>query len=147
MLNNLHKFFALPVWDKLLLLETLCMLLAARALIIAVPIKWYAAALLGRHMQETSRVRCDGKNRSTLGRVRWAANALSCRMPWEKKCLALAIALKLMLRRRGFATTSYFGVRKNSARGLEAHSWLRCGDVFVAGGNGSYYTVVSMFAD
>jgi len=50
-----------------------------------------------------------------------------------------------MLRRRGIPSTLYLGA--DPARGYDAHTWARVGDLVVTGGPGQdRLTVVSSFA-
>lgn len=63
---------------------------------------------------------------------------------WESKCLVRALTAANMLKRRGFSGTLYMGVQMNDGK-MAAHAWLRCGDLFVTGGNGLGYAVTGMF--
>jgi hypothetical protein len=91
----------------------------------------------------------DERQRPVLRRIRWAIGAVSRRAPWRCKCLEQAIAAKMMLRRRGMASTLYLGVaREPSGVALQAHAWLRCGSRYVTGGEDrARYAAVSTFAD
>ena len=66
---------------------------------------------------------------------------------WESKCLAQAYTARLMLNRRKQTCTVYFGVAKGQQGEMTAHAWVRCGEIFVTGGDGSKeFTVTSKFA-
>jgi len=68
-------------------------------------------------------------------------------VPWNSKCLDQALAARIMLARRGIASTVYFGVKNNENGQLAAHAWLRSGTLFVTGGNGrDRFTVINTFA-
>jgi hypothetical protein len=115
------------------------------------------AKRLGTPMRES--VSDDDLSRKrVLRRIRWAIAAISRRAPWRCKCLEQAIAAKMMLRARNIDNTLYLGVARDSASAsssastkssaVEAHAWLRCGSVYVTGGEErGRFTVVSMFAD
>ena len=61
---------------------------------------------------------------------------MSSHLPRECKCLAQAISGKRML-----------GVSKKEDGDLNAHAWLRAGDIIILGGGGlERFAVVSTFA-
>ena len=63
-------------------------------------------------------------------------------LPWKAKCLAQALAGKLLLRKFGLPGTIYLGIKKDSGK-LEAHAWLICGSQFISGKEGhKKFTVV-----
>jgi Transglutaminase-like superfamily len=103
---------------------------------------------LGRHMVESTQ-EDDDRRRPVVRRVRWAIGAVSRRAPWRCKCLEQAVAAKLMLRRRGMASTLYLGVARDpGSTSVQAHAWLRCGSYYVTGGEDrERYAVVSTFAE
>lgn len=87
-------------------------------------------------------------DRAVLHRVRWAIGAVSRRAPWRCMCLEQSVAAKMMLRRRGIASTLYLGVARDSGESIQAHAWLRSGSAYVTGGETrSLYTIVSTFAE
>ncbi len=98
--------------------------------------------LLGRRLVETSNDLSEGQ----LQRVRTVAEAIRVVSPhtvWTSNCLPQAIAAKLMLHRRGVASTLYVGAAfrsptgPNSRRELGAHAWLRAGPLCVTGAEGA----------
>jgi hypothetical protein len=144
--GSLGKFLALSGREQRMLMEASLLLVAARAAIRCIPLKWYAPVLLGKHNEETpwrDEKRADAR---MLEQIRWAVDLISGRMPWRRKCFAGAMAAHLMLRRRGIPSTLYLGVCKPDGSTLAAHSWLRCGAIFVTGGTGKGYSVVATFA-
>ena len=83
-----------------------------------------------------------------IGREIRAAVDIICRhTPWESKCLVRALTAKKMLNRRGCPCTLYMGVTQNSEGKMGAHAWLRCGGIYVAGGNGYGFAVTGIFGD
>ncbi len=69
------------------------------------------------------------------------------RMPWQSKCLAQAMTAQRLLKGYGLKSTLYLGVGKDpdDASKMVAHAWVRCGTVYICGGNGEQYAVVSRF--
>ena len=45
---------------------------------------------------------------------------------------------------KGIASTIYLGVFKENGK-LKAHAWLRCGQLYLTGGNGEGMAVVAKF--
>lgn len=64
--------------------------------------------------------------------------------PWESKCLVCALTARKLLLAEGIATTLYLGVGKENDK-MIAHAWLRCGQLYITGGNGSGYAAVTHF--
>lgn len=96
--------------------------------------------------------------------VAWAVDAVCKRTPWESKCLVRALTAKKLLNGRGYPCTLYMGVKMEQGAGKElgncgteqpntqphmvAHAWLRCGKIFVSGGDGSMeYAVTAVYGD
>ena len=65
--------------------------------------------------------------------------------PWASKCLVRALTTRYFLRRKGIVTTMYLGVGKDEQQKMVAHCWLRCGELYVSGGNGEGYATVAKF--
>lgn len=70
---------------------------------------------------------------------------VTTKAPWETKCLCRAWTAQYLLKKRHVHSTMYLGVGKDETGKMVAHAWLRCGQVFVTGGNGSEYTTVAKF--
>ncbi|SHI13235.1 Transglutaminase-like superfamily protein [Butyrivibrio fibrisolvens DSM 3071] len=72
-------------------------------------------------------------------------NRITERLPWEEKCLVRALSLRKFLIKKNIPCTIYLGVKTEKGK-LEAHAWLRCGNLWATGGNGDEYTTVAKFA-
>jgi hypothetical protein len=68
-------------------------------------------------------------------RVRFALQSVGHRVPWtaNKICLPNAIAAKIMLKRRGFASRVHLGVGRPADGELYAHAWLEAGGSVIIG--------------
>lgn len=64
---------------------------------------------------------------------------------WESKCLIKALTAQRMLFKKNIKTTIYLGVAKEDGE-MKAHAWLRCGSIYVTGGNGDGYSTVAKFS-
>ena len=126
-----RKFYGKSPGDRALLLEAVCTLGLARLTILFVPFR-RIAPVLGKTMAETSRD--DREHMVVAAGVSYAVETVARHTPWDSKCLARALAAKVMLRRRGVRSTLYLGLGKDGMGGLLAHAWLRYGETIVTGG-------------
>ena len=63
---------------------------------------------------------------------------------WESKCLVRALTAQKLLKHKKIDSTLYLGVGKNEEK-MIAHAWLRCGRMYVTGGDGSGYAIVAKY--
>jgi transglutaminase superfamily protein len=144
------RTFGRLTWgDRRLLAEAVCCLAAARLLVLSLPFRHLSRRLGARGRESAPAAHAEATARA-LRRVVWALRAAARRLPWRCACLEQGIAGKMMLRRRGVASTLYLGVAREGEAGSSAtaHAWLRSGDFVVTGGAGrERYTVVATFAD
>lgn len=54
----------------------------------------------------------------------WAVSAVACRVPTLAKCLARALALKMLLSVDGYRSFLHIGVARAGSGRLQAHAWL-----------------------
>jgi len=139
------KFFRRSPVEKRLFMEAMFWLALSRLAILLVPFR-RIAPFLGQAMVETP---ADGPLESPASiRISWAVRTAGRYTPWESKCLAQAMAARMMLRRRRIPGTLYLGLSKEGEKGLSAHAWMRCGDRILTGAAGHrQFTVVAAFGD
>lgn len=136
------KFFSRSRTDQILYLETMFWLGISRLAILILPFRWIAPHL-GTHMASSD----ENGNKETAISVSRAILTMSWHLPWECKCLVQAISGKMMLSQRKISSTLYLGVAKKEDGDLNAHAWLRVGDIIILGGGGlERFAVVSTFA-
>jgi hypothetical protein len=58
------------------------------------------------------------------------------RVPWRSLCFESAVALRMMLARRGIGSTLHYGAAQK--KGLKAHVWLSVGEDVVIGGSAAH---------
>ena len=125
----------------LLLLESVFALAVARLIVLLVPFRVYSRAM-GRDGESPA----ETIEPDHVRQVSRAIESASRHTPWRSKCLEQAFAAKAMLRRRRIPNTLYIALAREV--GLEAHAWVRSGDVCVTGqAEFERYTVVARFAD
>lgn len=97
----------------------------------------------GEEMKESPEEESDENYRYAVG-VAYAVDRVCTRTKWESKCLVRALTAQHMLSKKGIHTTLYLGCALENEK-MIAHAWLRCGKMYVTGGNGDGYAVVSKF--
>jgi len=70
---------------------------------------------------------------------------VTTRAPWETKCLCRAWTAQYLLKKRHIHSTMYLGVGHDENGKFVAHAWLRCGQLYVTGGDGHEYAVMTKF--
>lgn len=73
-------------------------------------------------------------------------NRICTKTSWESKCLVRALTAQKLLKRKRIHSTMYLGCKMDEGK-MVAHAWLRCGEMYVTGGNGvsDGYAVVDKF--
>lgn len=79
--------------------------------------------------------------------IRWIVTRISQHTPWESLCLVQAMTVQKMLKKRNISTTIYLGVNKDKNNEMKAHAWIRCGQMYITGGNGTGYATVAKFSN
>ena len=125
--GSIRRLFALPFRDRLLLGEALAYLAFASAMVRLLPFrKLVDVAQSPLHVRASEPV--------DMHRLRRAVEAWARRVPWRAVCIQCALALHLLLRRRGVASELHYGIRKSQDGPLSAHVWLSVNDVTLIGG-------------
>jgi hypothetical protein len=137
--------------DHLLLFEALVWLGVARFAILALPLR-RIKSYLGHHLLE-SKIKESPAVLKRARRISWAVRTMSRYTPWNSNCFPQAIAAKRMLQRRQIASTLYLGFSKEGPPTLEGwggegHAWLRCGPLYLTGGQNRHrFVALSTFAE
>ncbi len=76
--------------------------------------------------------------------VRFHVKRVTGHTPWESKCLVQALTARTILKKKNVNTTLYLGVMKEDNE-MKAHAWLRCGNLYVTGGDGKAFGMVAKF--
>ena len=77
-------------------------------------------------------------------KVGYCVNQICEKTSWESKCLVRALTAQTLLKKKGIHTTMYLGCKMEDGK-MVAHAWIRCGKMYVTGGNGDGYAVVDKF--
>jgi hypothetical protein len=136
-MRRLRKFLSLSGIERRLLLSALFVTAGVRLGLWLLPFQTLRR-LLSRRTQRAVAQRA--REEPAPERITWAVRAASRYVP-RATCLTQALAAWTLLTRNGYAAHVLFGVAKDRAKRLEAHSWLECqGRVLIGESNLSRYT-------
>jgi len=139
--NKLVRFARLDGTDKWLLIRASAWLGVARLRLAFTPFQQ-----LSERLSNDSPETCVESNPDFLRRVGFAVRAAAANVPWRSDCFPQAIAARMLLKRRGYASKIHLGVEKSGEGSIAGHAWLTCGDVVVVGGeNLDRYTEMHCF--
>jgi len=123
---------------RLLVLEAIACLLAARLALIFVPFPKLAKRL-GTFVPPSDPRAVRTRAPAAPAQVRlaqeigWAVTRSARWLPFRAVCLPQAMAAQVMLRRRGVASVMRFGAGPGEEKPLDAHAWLDAAGVEVTG--------------
>ena len=102
---------------------------------------------LKKHWGEEDRETVDKEPREIYiyaASVSRIVNRICTKTSWESKCLVRALTAQKLLKRKKIHSTMYLGCKMDEGK-MVAHAWIRCGEMYVTGGNGEGYAVVDKF--
>ena len=135
--------FEFSMEDKLLFTEAFFLTGIMRYKILHIPFDKLKKQL-GKYNQESKEELSQDEYKVVM-KIRNAVVNTSKYTPWESLCLVQSMTVQRMLNKRNISTTLYLGVNKDKNNEMKAHSWIRCGNVFVTGGDGGTYATVAKF--
>lgn len=136
--------FKIRIKDKLLFLEAFVLTGIIRFKILRKPFNKLKEEM-GTYNKE-SKEDVELSEYKVCKKIRWIVTTISNHTPWESLCLVQALTVQNMLKRRNISTTIYLGVNKIDNE-MKAHAWIRCGKMYITGGNGSGYATVAKFSN
>lgn len=132
----LRRFGQIGPRRRVLVAEAVLCLLGARLALIFVPFP-HLARRLGRFVppDEARRlaVALTAPRAQDAVDIGWAVTRAARYVPFRAVCLPQAMAARVMLKRRGVASTMRFGAAKGDMEPLDTHAWLDAGGVRVTG--------------
>ena len=134
----LRRFAQVDGRRRLLVVEAVVCLLAARLALILIPFP-RLAGWLGTFVPSSdpraSRIQANATTQHEMlaREIGWAVTRSARYVPFNAVCLPQAMAAQFMLRRRGVASVMHFGAGKGTDKSLDAHAWLDAAGVDVTG--------------
>jgi hypothetical protein len=133
MMKRLHRFIGRDLADQALLLKALVLVIGVRLGLWLLPFR-VLHRMLGWLSGKRSSPRPDAEAFSE--KAAWAVTAAGRYVPGATKCLVHALAVQVLLKRRGIPADLRIGVVKDEAKGLQAHAWVESRGVVVVGESG-----------
>lgn len=137
--------FTISTKEKFLLIEAFFLTGIMRFKILRVPFNKLKQQL-GTHNKESAK-EVPTQYYKQAKQIRWVVTHISKHTPWESLCLVQSMTVQKMLEKRGIPTTLYLGVNKDTNNEMKAHSWIRCGEMYITGGDGTGYATVAKFSN
>jgi hypothetical protein len=133
-MRGLRRFFRLPRGERWLLLKAALLLATIRIGLRLLPFQ-----TLKQLLDSASKSRAT--HQFSSDRIVWAVTAAGRYVLGDGPCLTQALAVQLLLKRRGYPASLRIGVSRKKKGELEAHAWVESEDrVVVGGGDLSDYT-------
>ena len=145
MISKFKLFLALTFFDKLLLIESVLLLVLA-SLHVSFRPKSATIRRLGLLNSQTKVAKFDNRTEQVVMKVKEFNTLAQEIVPWHTTCLAHSLAAKWVLDHRSIPCTVYIGFRKDSETNkLHGHAWTRCGTRLVAGGDQATNFITSAY--
>lgn len=130
-MKKFKQFLSYPINKRFFILESIIWLGIFRFVLMFVPFR-YLCRYLGKTQIETS-YDSNLSHETILQQISHSLQIAKRNVPWECKCLILAMSGTMMLKRRRLPSTLYLGISKQPNEKLSAHAWLRSGSYYLSG--------------
>ena len=133
----LHRFGQIDNRRRLMLVEAVVCLLAARLALVFVPFA-RLARYLGTFVPPADARALQARDKTSPDQARlaaeigWAVTRSARYVPFKAVCLPQAMAARVMLKRRGVGSVLHFGA-SGREKPFDAHAWLDAAGVEVTG--------------
>lgn len=129
--RSLQRLFSFPQPDRLLLVKTAILLLLIKLGLAILPFRRVRAVLDWAVGVAPPPGRSDC---AELNRIIWGATVMGNALLADRACLAQALAVQLLYRRRGRPAELHIGVRRERGGAMKAHAWVTSHGRIVIGG-------------
>ncbi len=124
-MNLAIKFIRIPLNQKVLVAEAIVFLIASKLLLMLFPFRVCKQLF---HKKKRLYRQADVQLLKDIRTAIERANKIAF---WSNVCLVKSFAARLMLQRRGIASSIYLGVTIKNGKELAAHAWLISNGVYV----------------
>ena len=140
--NKIHKWLSYSYKEKLLFIKVFFITGIYSFIINKIKLNKYSK-ILGYENQESAYEICE-EMKYYAQKIGSIIEIVSKYTPWRSECFVKAMTVQKMLKHKGIESTMYMGVKRDDEK-MIAHAWVRCGSIYVVGGNGENYAVVKKF--
>jgi hypothetical protein len=130
-MRRLRKFFRLNPSNRKLLFKTWLLVVAVRLGLWVLPLKHLRRLLSPWTEREPSHFEA---NRILFEKLAWIVERASRYVPGARTCLVQALAVQVILARKGYPAGLRLGVSREGAEGIQAHAWVESNGMVVVGG-------------
>lgn len=123
-MNPAHNFFQLPKMQRHALIKAFLLLGLIRLGLWLVPFRKLYQWLVRWSEPISLPVHPPSPSAKPVRLAIWAVETSCIYMPTQPKCLARALAVFFLVRRRGMQPSLKIGVMKSSDQGIAAHAWI-----------------------
>ena len=133
-MKRLRSLLALPATERRLLVKAALLLGVIRLGLRLLPFR-----TLRRLLNQAPRasIALPAANRFSPDRIAWAVTVASPYMLRLRPCLVQALAVQLLLVRRGYPARLHLGVARGERGQVQAHAWVETDGRVVIGGSAS----------
>jgi hypothetical protein len=128
-MRRLRRFLALSAAERRLIVKAVLLLVLIKAGLKTLPFR-----IVCRGLDRASRVRVPVHDRLFPAQIAWAVTAAGHYLLGARPCLTQALAVRLLLIRRGHPAHLQLGVVRNDHGPVHAHAWVESGGSIVVGG-------------
>src|SRR5215208_6209413 len=118
----LLKFLRLPTVARWLLIKAALLLEAIKLGMRLLPFRTLRHLLAWAVGAPAKRLR--HVDHTSTDRIAWAVEMVSRHMPGAKSCLTQALAVQMLLTRRGYPALLHIGVARGERGRFQAHAWV-----------------------
>ena len=133
-MKRLRRFLALPPIERRLVVRAALLLGVIRLGLRLLPFR-----TLWRLLNQAPRASVGSPTATHFSpdRIAWAVRVASPVVLGVKPCLAQSLAVRLLLRRRGYPARLHLGVARGEGGQVQAHAWVETNGRVVIGGSAS----------
>ncbi|QIP13921.1 lasso peptide biosynthesis B2 protein [Spirosoma aureum] len=132
-MKTLKKYIDLPIREKLIFLEALFFVYAAKILLLILPFKFCVRILSTKKQNyENPEIEQLKQIKKAIHRTRWLSF-------WKNQCIVMSIASRWMLQRRHIHSLLSLGVAFDENKKLKAHAWLKTGEFGIVEKGGNFH--------
>jgi len=143
-MKRIRKFLRLPGGERWLLVKATLLLWVVKLGLVLLPFRTLRR-FAGGLTKPVARRR--GPDSFPLERIVWSVETAGSITPWARTCLTQALAVQILLLRRGYPCKLHIGVVKGDKGEFLAHAWAESeGRVVIGGYELERYTPLALLA-
>lgn len=123
--------FQLTFNRKILLIASFLLMGIIRAALLMLPFRCIATCMGKERFDSPAFISRQQSNKAII--ISQVIAIASKHTPWKSECLVQALTAQVFLKIFKIPNTLYLGISKDDLNSLQAHAWLRCGELIITG--------------